>query len=204
MIRALIFDFDGLIVDTETPALESWRRIYAEYGFELGLEEWSPALGTRHGFDALEHLVGLVAALQPWSKPLLNLPSAYRGLFVDLPGAPLLFTTETPVGAVEHLLAQPCQGRIFNEMGYGSYMAWALYPAAQHFIDPRVELFPLALWQEYRAVSEGRDVAGFFDRHAIACAVIDKELQPELARAMPALAGWQRTFGDGRTEVWRR
>jgi len=149
-------------------------------------------------------LLGLVAALQPWSKPLLNLPSAYRGLFVDLPGAPLLFTTETPVGAVEHLLAQPCRGRIFNEMGYGSYMAWALYPAAQHFIDPRVELFPLALWQEYRAVSEGRDVAGFFDRHAIACAVIDKELQPELARAMPALPGWQRTFGDGRTEVWRR
>lgn len=65
MIRALIFDFDGLIVDTETPALESWRHIYAEYGFELGLEEWSAALGTRRGFDALEHLVGLVAASDP-------------------------------------------------------------------------------------------------------------------------------------------
>lgn len=65
MIRALIFDFDGLIVDTETPALESWRHIYAEYGFELGLEEWSATLGTRHGFDALEHLVGLVAASDP-------------------------------------------------------------------------------------------------------------------------------------------
>jgi HAD superfamily hydrolase (TIGR01509 family) len=62
MIRALMFDFDGLIVDTETPALESWRHIYAEYGFELGLEEWSATLGTRHAFDALEHLVGLVAA----------------------------------------------------------------------------------------------------------------------------------------------
>lgn len=65
MIRALIFDFDGLIVDTETPALESWRHIYAEYGFELGLEEWSAALGTRRGFDALEHLAGLVAASDP-------------------------------------------------------------------------------------------------------------------------------------------
>jgi len=76
MIRALIFDFDGLIVDTETPALESWRRIYAEYGFELGLEEWSPALGTRHGFDALEHLVGLVAARDPARAAALRAESA--------------------------------------------------------------------------------------------------------------------------------
>ncbi len=60
MIAGLIFDFDGLIVDTETPALESWRQIYAEHGFDLGLDVWAGALGTNHGFDALEHLVGLV------------------------------------------------------------------------------------------------------------------------------------------------
>jgi HAD superfamily hydrolase (TIGR01509 family) len=63
MIRALIFDFDGLIVDTETPALESWRRIYAEHGFELGLDVWAAALGTQHGFDALEHLATQVAGV---------------------------------------------------------------------------------------------------------------------------------------------
>lgn len=63
MITALIFDFDGLIVDTETPALESWRRIYAEHGFDLGLEVWAAALGTNHGFDALEHLATLVAGV---------------------------------------------------------------------------------------------------------------------------------------------
>jgi HAD superfamily hydrolase (TIGR01509 family) len=63
MIAALIFDFDGLILDTETPALESWRRIYAEHGFDLGLDLWAGALGTNHGFDALEHLVSLVAGV---------------------------------------------------------------------------------------------------------------------------------------------
>lgn len=65
MIAALIFDFDGLIVDTETPALESWRAIYAEHGHELGLDVWAGALGTSHGFDALEHLVGLVGRDDP-------------------------------------------------------------------------------------------------------------------------------------------
>lgn len=62
MITALIFDFDGLIVDTETPALESWRQIYAEHDQELSLEVWADALGTSHGFDALEHLLELVAS----------------------------------------------------------------------------------------------------------------------------------------------
>ncbi|MCS6881507.1 MAG: HAD family hydrolase [Oscillochloridaceae bacterium] len=76
MIRALIFDFDGLIVDTETPALESWRRIYAEYGFDLGLQEWSATLGTRHGFDALEHLIGLVGAADPARAAALRAESA--------------------------------------------------------------------------------------------------------------------------------
>lgn len=63
MIQALIFDFDGLIADTETPALESWRRIYAEHGFELGLDVWAGALGTNHGFDALTHLAELLAGV---------------------------------------------------------------------------------------------------------------------------------------------
>lgn len=60
MIQALIFDFDGLLVDTEAPAFESWQRIYAEYGQSLSLDLWQGALGTMHGFDALQHLASLV------------------------------------------------------------------------------------------------------------------------------------------------
>ncbi len=61
-IHAIIFDFDGLILDTETAALESWRSIYAEYGHDLSLELWKDALGRApgHGFDAAAHLATLV------------------------------------------------------------------------------------------------------------------------------------------------
>lgn len=65
MIAALIFDFDGLLVDTETPALESWRRIYAEYGCELTMDVWKDALGTNGRFDAFAHLVTLIGERQP-------------------------------------------------------------------------------------------------------------------------------------------
>lgn len=33
MLRALIFDFDGLMVDTETVIIEAWERIHADDGF---------------------------------------------------------------------------------------------------------------------------------------------------------------------------
>jgi HAD superfamily hydrolase (TIGR01509 family) len=56
-IKALIFDFDGLILDTETPDYEVWQLIYREHGFELPREEWGKIIGTSMAFfDAAEHL----------------------------------------------------------------------------------------------------------------------------------------------------
>jgi HAD superfamily hydrolase (TIGR01509 family) len=57
VIRALLFDFDGLIVDTETASFESWAEVYREHGRELPLERWVTIVGTTGGgFDPLEHL----------------------------------------------------------------------------------------------------------------------------------------------------
>lgn len=55
--RAIIFDFDGLILDTESPILESWQREYRDHGVELLMEQWQHALGTMGGFDPFGHLV---------------------------------------------------------------------------------------------------------------------------------------------------
>jgi HAD superfamily hydrolase (TIGR01509 family) len=53
-IRALVFDFDGLIVDTEGPIFDAWQRIYREHGQELPREQWLTIIGTASGpFDPL-------------------------------------------------------------------------------------------------------------------------------------------------------
>jgi HAD superfamily hydrolase (TIGR01509 family) len=44
-ILALIFDFDGLILDTETPEVGVWKTIYAEHGLEYPMEHWSQTIG---------------------------------------------------------------------------------------------------------------------------------------------------------------
>jgi HAD superfamily hydrolase (TIGR01509 family) len=46
MIRAIIFDFDGTILETESPDYHSWREIFEEHGAELPLELWAQYIGT--------------------------------------------------------------------------------------------------------------------------------------------------------------
>jgi HAD superfamily hydrolase (TIGR01509 family) len=57
-IKALIFDFDGLILDTETPEVDVWTEIYSEYGFEFPIERWAQIVGGYgiSDFNAAEHL----------------------------------------------------------------------------------------------------------------------------------------------------
>jgi len=59
-LGAIILDFDGLIVDTETPIFEAWSAAFARRGQELRLEEWQHALGTFRGFDPRARLSELV------------------------------------------------------------------------------------------------------------------------------------------------
>jgi len=61
MIKALIFDFDGLILDTETPEVFVWQNIYKEHGFELPVEEWEKTVGGYgiSDFNPSRHLAHL-------------------------------------------------------------------------------------------------------------------------------------------------
>ena len=61
MIEALIFDFDGLIMDSETADYQSWRETYASFGVELPLDVWMQNIGSVTFFNPytyLEEVVG--------------------------------------------------------------------------------------------------------------------------------------------------
>ena len=91
----LIFDFDGLILDTESTAFQNWTEIYRSYGVDLPVSVWGQCIGTsHHAFNVYEYLEGQVG------RPLdrAELKRTYRKreqeLIVDLKPRP---------GVVEYL-----------------------------------------------------------------------------------------------------
>jgi putative hydrolase of the HAD superfamily len=57
-IKALIFDFDGLVLDTETPEYEALNQVYTEYGQSLPVEMYGLVVGSQynHEFEPVAHL----------------------------------------------------------------------------------------------------------------------------------------------------
>jgi HAD superfamily hydrolase (TIGR01509 family) len=57
LIRAIVFDFDGLILDTEEPVYRSWLEVYEAHGEELPFDRWVQIVGsTTAGFHPQHHL----------------------------------------------------------------------------------------------------------------------------------------------------
>ena len=76
MLKALIFDFDGLILDTETPEVLVWQSIYKEHGYELPVDEWEKTIGGYgiSNFNAADHL----SLLSSGRLDSVSLRSRYR------------------------------------------------------------------------------------------------------------------------------
>ena len=63
MIRGIIFDFDGLIVDTEWSVYQSWVELFDSFEVRLPLDQWTAIIGTSEyehfdPYDLLEQQVG--------------------------------------------------------------------------------------------------------------------------------------------------
>ena len=54
VIRAVVFDFDGVILDTEGPIFTVWREVFDAHGCPpLTVQEWSAEIGTVGGLDMI-------------------------------------------------------------------------------------------------------------------------------------------------------
>jgi HAD superfamily hydrolase (TIGR01509 family) len=59
VIRALIFDFDGVILETEMPDYKAWQTVFKQYGVELPLSLWGEIIGQQMahaGFDPFHYI----------------------------------------------------------------------------------------------------------------------------------------------------
>jgi HAD superfamily hydrolase (TIGR01509 family) len=56
VIKALLFDFDGTLVDTESVEFRAWEETFLAHDVELALERYGVGVGTLEGFDPLDEL----------------------------------------------------------------------------------------------------------------------------------------------------
>lgn len=62
-VRAFLFDFDGLIIDTESASRAGWEWLYREHGFELPQDQWATLIGTIGApWEPMRHLEELVGS----------------------------------------------------------------------------------------------------------------------------------------------
>lgn len=70
-VRAFLFDFDGLLLETELASRAGWELLYRDHGHELPTDLWATLIGTTHApFDPMAHLEELVG--EPLEREALN------------------------------------------------------------------------------------------------------------------------------------
>lgn len=66
-IKGIIFDFDGVIVDTEWAIFQSWVRLYQREGQQITIPTYAPALGAGYShWDPAKHLESLTGKSYDW------------------------------------------------------------------------------------------------------------------------------------------
>ncbi|MBQ8517114.1 MAG: HAD-IA family hydrolase [Akkermansia sp.] len=67
--HGIIFDFDGVIVDTEWVIYQSWVRLYAREGQEISVQTYSPCLGAGYSrWNPADYLERLTGKTYDWDK----------------------------------------------------------------------------------------------------------------------------------------
>jgi HAD superfamily hydrolase (TIGR01509 family) len=69
MIKCLVFDFDGLIMDTESSELTIWKELFKQHGCELDETFWRGCIGLpQNKFNAASYLEETVGRKLDWNE----------------------------------------------------------------------------------------------------------------------------------------
>ncbi len=155
---------------------------------------------------------GIMAALfvplilvQPPFKPALDLPPVFGGMD-DRVTDGVFIEQGTPVEAVQWMIEHPLpnNARLFHDMGYGSYLIWAL-PDVRVAADPRIELYPLEYWQRYLKIERGENALAELQQLGATHALLNRSGQAKLIDILhQADSGWQQLYADEQTVFFER
>ena len=117
MAAALIWDFDGTIVDTETTLFQAWSELYESQGQVLDIVTWQRIIGTDDAYDPWHELIKVVGPLddslnedrRDRRDQLIDMAGVRLGVErwlddADELGIPMGIASSSPIDWVEHHL----------------------------------------------------------------------------------------------------
>jgi len=155
------------------------------------------ASSMRYGLSAAILAIMLLLAIlsTPWLKSLLPLPAQVR----------LVTSDDTPIRAVEFMMRNELGPEVFHEQRFGSYLIWAASSKYRVYVDARLELYTVALAQEYFEISAA--APGWEEqlaRRGIRTLMLSPKYQAELIRAADESTSWSRLYADDRAVVFAK
>jgi hypothetical protein len=150
--------------------------------------------------------LGPFAALGLWtSRGIVWFGMVAAPAVAEPPAKAGLISAETPVAATAFLLRERPPGPLFHALSFGSYLIWAAQPDYPVFVDPRLELYPMAIWEDYLAISGGApDWEARLARYGVRLLMLSPAEQPALMVAVAGSPRWERIYRDDAAEIWRR
>lgn len=121
-IRALVFDFDGLILDTETAEHQAWQELYREHGTELPLDRWLECIGTSMDgiFDPYQQLEERIGELVDRKRLHARVLARTHEILADrstLPGVAEFITRARELGLCVGVASSSSREWVENHLG---------------------------------------------------------------------------------------
>lgn len=152
MISGIIFDFDGLILETEEPIFMSYQELYKQYGRQLTLEDWAHVIGLSpeesNPLDELDRLVG-----NPFRRreAELFLAERQRALLEEqkvMPGIPAYLDSARKMGLKTAIASSSSHSWVdehLERLGLEEYFDTVCCSDDVNYAKPDPELYHLAL-----------------------------------------------------------
>ncbi len=167
------------------PHLAAWVQDWRQ---RRGLAPAQPEERSTLNLVMLCVLVAMALMSTPWTRfynPLL--PASKR----------LAHSNDEPRQVVAILAERQFQGRVFQPLEWGSYLAWHLAPHVQVFIDAWVDFYPDEVWSDYQRI--GNAQPGWEEsllRYDVQMVAWNQRLKTDLPQALASSPRWQKLHED--------
>jgi hypothetical protein len=102
-----------------------------------------------------------------------------------------------PAAIANYVKEEGLKGNMFNDINWGSYLIWKLWPEYKVFADNRLHLVPAETWKDYMDVDLGlADWEKILNKYNISFVVLSKKDNKRTIEFIGESQNWKKVYED--------